>query len=542
MRNLKIKNKVLYLLELIYITLPLILFIFGWTKLHIAIICCIVGVFCYVRTFCGITKEKDNVIEIKPWVLIFGCLLLIFVGFSCSWGRWVEQTGDYAKHNTILADLTNRSWPIYYRNGNEHSMLTYYLGQYTLPAITGKLFNSFRISEITLFLWSVIGIILVWLHITSSLRLHNPVKQIGCIVIMVFFFLAVYFANKICFITHLTRGVIMANSDWFLFYPDLGIHIQYSSNYTLLNWVFPQVIVCWITVLLLIDFKNDIKYYVPLMLPSIFFGILTFFGILIMAISYAVFILIVNRSILTWLKQIFSIENILCSITLGSILILYYFGNIFSEKPDSLSFYLSPVIPITFLLFYITCVLPFPICLMKWYFKDFLFVTSSVILIILPLFHFGFFNDFMMRTSIPALFVMMYNIIDLFNKKLKIPFKIKRMIKSTSKNSSKKIFKTTFFKNFINTDSLCIAIIMIFLIGGAAKPIINMFINITHTHIPVSSKILTWNSAETYANRSIKTDSLDILYNYYTYDIDDNFFYKYIARVQDTVPDENKIN
>ena len=160
----------------------------------------------------------------------------------------------------------------------------------------------------------------------------------------------------------------------------------------------------------------------------------------------------------------------------------------------------------------------------------------------------GFVNDLMMRASVPAFFIMMYSIIDLFNKKLKIPRKPKNNIKTTEKNSSetntnnrrKKESIPAFFRHFINTDTICIAIIIFFFIGGANFPIKNMINNIKHTHIPAPSEIITWNSAETYANRSIKISSIDVLYNYYTYDIDDSFFYKYIARIQDNTSTESK--
>ena len=369
-------------MELIYITLPLVLFLFGWTKWYIAAICCVAGIFCYKRTFCGITKAQNSGIKIKSWVLIIGCILLIFIGFSCGWGRWTEQTGDYAKHNTVLADLTYRSWPVYYRNGSEHSMLTYYIGHYIVPSFVGKLFGSFRISEIALFVWSVTGIILVWMHMISSLRVIHPAKQLCSIVIMVLFGPASYFAKQLALLANLPIGIIIENSDWFFFNPIWGIHVQYSSNYTSLSWVFPQIIVCWITVLLLIDHKENIKYYVPLMLPAMFYSVLSFLGILMLAIPYAVFILVKKCSFAKWLKNIFSIENVLCTVTIGGILIAYYWGNVFSEKPDSFSLYLCPIhLALSlFLVFYITCVLPFPLCLMKWYFKDFFFVVSSVIL------------------------------------------------------------------------------------------------------------------------------------------------------------------
>ena len=57
-------------------------------------------------------------------------------------GGFAPQKSDWGKHNAILNDLVTRSWPVYYKNDNEISMLVYYLAQYLVPALAGKIFNS----------------------------------------------------------------------------------------------------------------------------------------------------------------------------------------------------------------------------------------------------------------------------------------------------------------------------------------------------------------------------------------------------------------
>ncbi len=544
MKHLQIKAKTLYLYELIYITLPVIIFLFGWTRWYIAIICCLSGIFCYKRMFLDHSlKKQNNNINVIPIILVIGCILLFFIGYLCSWGRWVFQETDYEKHNAILADLTNRSWPVYYHNGNESSMLTYYIGQYILPSGIGKIFHSFRITEVATFVWSVIGIILVWLHLLKSLRIIHPANQICSLAVMFLFAPTSYFTRVLASLTYAQHSPINI-SEFIYISIEAKTCIQYVSNYAQLSWAFPQIIVCWITVLLLIDNKDNIKYYVPLILPSMLYSILSFLGIVIIAFFYVLFILLRKRSFTAWLKQIMSIENIVFAVTIGSVFISYYWGNVFSVKPDIVKFHLSAVhlAPWVFLVFYITCVLPYPLCLMKWYHKDVFFVIASAIISLLPLFCMGLFNDLMMRASIPAFFIIMYCIIDLLNKKIHSVKLLKLKTNKQNYAESKGKYRSG-LKKFLRLDSLCTILLILLLIGGAICPVVNIIDVLGKSHMFQTEELRTWGTAEIYANRNLDNSKLyDKVYNYYTYDLDNNFFYKYIARVQDTGVIKSKNN
>lgn len=110
---------------------------------------------------------------------------MLFIGYSAGWGRWVNQAYDWYKHNAILEDLTVKSWPVYYKNGSEKSMLAYYIAQYLVPSTFGKIFNSFRMAEIMNYIWAEIGLALVWLNLVSVLKINNIFKQILSVVILV---------------------------------------------------------------------------------------------------------------------------------------------------------------------------------------------------------------------------------------------------------------------------------------------------------------------------------------------------------------------
>lgn len=88
----------------------------------------------------------------------------------------MPQSSDWPKHNAVLRDLMVRTWPVIYHNHDMVSMLTYYLGQYIVPAAVGKLLlllfpqaitleTAFVVSEVVMALWNMIGLALVICHL-----------------------------------------------------------------------------------------------------------------------------------------------------------------------------------------------------------------------------------------------------------------------------------------------------------------------------------------------------------------------------------------
>ena len=530
MKKLRIHKGKLNIIEMTYVLLPLVLFVFGWTRWYIAGVCFLVAFFCYRGLFKTFMQQEDA-IDISTPLLIAGVLFLLLVGYSCGWGRWVRQPAiDYEKHNAILADLTNQSWPVYYNNGDEHAMLTYYIGQYLVPAFVGKLFCSFRMAEIVTFVWSSLGVILVWIHLLCSLRITKPKRQIASAVFLTLFSQPLFLAELIGDLLGVPIHSSLANTDWFSIVSEAGIHIQYSSNYVLLNWVFPQTIVCWITTLLLIDYKEEIRYYIPLALPSMLFSALSFVGLVMVASAYAVVDLMRDYKIKAWVKKIISTENILFMATVGSVLLLYFAGNVLSAKPKEMQFYFSPVAkePLLFLVFYVFCVMPYPFCLARWCKKEALFWIATAILFLLPLLHLGMVNDLMMRASIPALFIIMYEILRVYNEhEGQSVEKIIKRIKSSGKNI------------------LIAGILALFLLYGAIYPISNVVSNMKTSKGLETTELYTWGTTGIYADRNLETEKIarirEKVYNYFTYDVEETVFYRFFARkniTEDDIVDE----
>ena len=192
------------------------------------------------------------------------------------------------------------------------------------------------------------------------------------------------------------------------------------------------------------------------------------------------------------LKNVFSLSNILVALSLGSILLIYFAGNILSDKPEMLGFGITNYGEHWWIyIVFIAEVLPYIILLFKDNKRNPFYWIATVILIILPFFHMGLFNDLVMRVSIVPLFVYMILCINkLFNTKM-----------------TKKI----------------IAVLIVLLVIRCCT-IMQEFKN-----VKLEQDVDYIFSVENFANRDLKIQK-DYVYNYVSYDLENNLFVKYLAR------------
>ena len=112
---MRINSKVLSFISIVYIYIPIALFLFGWTNRIVAIVTSIAIAFCAFRLFRSLMRDTTDTDDIRYNLaaLVFAFLLFCWVGYYAGWGRWVTQTGDWHKHNAVLYDLINKRWPVY---------------------------------------------------------------------------------------------------------------------------------------------------------------------------------------------------------------------------------------------------------------------------------------------------------------------------------------------------------------------------------------------------------------------------------------------
>ena len=126
---MKCSSKGLLIITLLYIYLPVAIFLVGFTKLPIWILTLgIMGFFGY-KLYCDYRPQEEDCIIVKPWVMAAVAGIITVICILLGFGGIFAQAGDWHKHNAVLHDLVERKWPVYYVR-YEKSMLTYYLGQY----------------------------------------------------------------------------------------------------------------------------------------------------------------------------------------------------------------------------------------------------------------------------------------------------------------------------------------------------------------------------------------------------------------------------
>ena len=154
----------------IYIYLGIAVFFLGWVRAIFAIPALLLLGFCLWQHW-GTLREREESRRERPVIRIFLCLV-------AGQGAFFVQAGDWEKHNFVLNDLVMSRWPVCYHNDDSDAMLTYYVAQYLVPALFGKVFSSFRAAEVALLVCNVVGILGVLLLVFRVVRADTGKKRV----------------------------------------------------------------------------------------------------------------------------------------------------------------------------------------------------------------------------------------------------------------------------------------------------------------------------------------------------------------------------
>ena len=207
---MKTNSKYLLLTTLIYIYLPLAIFMLGFCEWYVWIVT--FGVCGYILKHMydsyRIDDDIKETVTISPVILVISLAVIILICIIMGFGGIFIQAGDWGKHNALLHDLTDMSWPVIYTD-NEKALLTYYIGQYIIPALIGKagalIFGGidsnvklgFNISAIAMSIWGVLGLYIAYLNLIRLTRSNTKLKQIRTLIIMFFFCGAIVLAQSV---------------------------------------------------------------------------------------------------------------------------------------------------------------------------------------------------------------------------------------------------------------------------------------------------------------------------------------------------------
>lgn len=303
----------------IYIFLPIILFILGWIKLQISIPIVILLMILIFHVNKDINKaENYQIINKKTKWIILG-VMLIFCILAGQGGLFYQST-DHHWRNAIFRDMINMKWPVFYDYSN--SYLDYYIGHWIIPAFIAKLFLGFSeevawsVGNICLLIWTTIGVFLSFIWLSNLIK---DKKKIWYALLIFIFFSGMDFIGKILFNCNFDA----MHLEWWAF------KYQFSSMTTQLFWVFNQSTVAWLITMMVLNEKN-VKNYFVLILSYLPYAPFPFVGAIpIFACKGIKFLIesVKSKEIFKFLKQVFSIQNVISLITILPIYYLYYFCN-----------------------------------------------------------------------------------------------------------------------------------------------------------------------------------------------------------------------
>ena len=406
-------------------------------------------------------------------------------------GGWTLQPEDWSKHNAILQDLVNRPWPIYYMDAKNPSMLSYYLGFYLVPGFIGKIFSSFRVAEISIYFWSVLGLFFIFLNLLKILNATSFGKQISIVFIVLFFNGALILAQQFY---EVASGISCDSLQWMT--SQHGSQLQYRSNFVSLRWVSPQCLPIWLIVTIWWNMRSQIKHYVCLLIPAILYSAFGFLSIVIIALNSAIFLKFHNKiPFLKWIKEIFSLENVLAGIFIGCIFVSYYAGNVFGIKDSAVSFKFQTINIVIYFLFVLFMFGIYFFIIWKDIKYNCLSIGAVITLILLPFFSIGKFNDLVICGSIPGMFIVMICVINYL---------------------------------FHGKNALSKGILISMIIVSAIYPLQEMALVLRSYKIGELQHNVKVDSLSLYSD--LESDEISWKYNYYTYDLENDLFVNYISK------------
>lgn len=400
--------KHLHRISILYLTIPFLMFLFGWFRLSIAIPVFIIILFATwnIAKQLRITNYETR---FTIHYSLFAVLLLTGAWlFLSGIGGYAFQNWDHHWRNAVFHDLINFDFPIYYSQPETGpvKMLVYYVGYWLPSAIVGKYFG-WGIANLFLFLWSWLGIILITLQLSDFLK-TSAIKTT---------LLLIFFSGLDAL------GVLLFPQEYptlFPFVTHLEIwsgNLQYSSFTTQLFWVFNQAIPAWLCITVIASHAVAKQSHVELEVASgneqirprnaiflIFIWSLCFFFAPLASIGLFPYLLIEIFKNIN-LKSIF--KNINYSVLASSIIIFllsyFYFASNTAAQTRSLQ-----IIPFKeFIIFFLLegGILWLLLALSKY--RDPRWIVTGILLIIIPFIQIGSGRDFVMRASIAPLFYLM---------------------------------------------------------------------------------------------------------------------------------------
>lgn len=395
------------LVALLYLYIPVGVFLVGWLNPVIGWPVAIVSAYLVWRGACH--PDDFRILWQRVWLF----LLVAIVGLTMwallsGFGGYFGQAYDWQKHNVLLKGFIDQSWPVHYHYQGRDGVVSYYIAEYLLPGLVGK-FAGFNGAQNFLLIWMVVGLLLLTLSIYKWVGKHSGWVLLLIVFALIMFSPFIYplngiYANWMPADSHVMGDI----GEWF----SIGLKLQYTSNVSLLRFVFPQFVPVALAVSMWLRMRKDYQWWGILLAPLVLYSTFTFLGLGILMVALVVVDVIQAKWQFPW-KKLVSWENILAVVVMV-VLVLYIACNILQPKPASDSMHLALIDVVHHKLGFLTfqaAWLIWLLLLLKGERRNPLLYVAGGLLLVLPFFEYGAANDLVMRVSVPALMVLNFLVI-----------------------------------------------------------------------------------------------------------------------------------
>jgi hypothetical protein len=160
------------LASIAYLALPVGVLLAGWLRPAwggLAVLTLFAGVVGWTRRLGAAAGASVTGPPVPGATLGGAALAVIGISALSGAGGFGVQTWDWQKHNAILRDLVAQPWPVVYATGRDDAALTYYVAYHLPAALAGKL-AGWTAANVAVFAWTASGAVLamLWLVVLSA--------------------------------------------------------------------------------------------------------------------------------------------------------------------------------------------------------------------------------------------------------------------------------------------------------------------------------------------------------------------------------------
>ena len=332
---------------ILYLVLPIIFFFIGWLRIGIGILLSsllLLSSYFFIKKIKELIAEDAVIVLSKEYFFTFIILFLFLLstgntGFIGSWGV------DIPWRNAIYQDLIRYSWPVIY--DYSHSMLCYYMMFWLVPAkITALLGLNEVGSNVILFIWMYIGLLLVFFLLCNILRVDR--NHVIYIAILFLFFSGINTIGMLIKSIFINPdpliGDVPGRLGWsFADYDINGMRSVYiiRSVFLCIADVYNQFFAIAISTFLFLRFKMNVDCIAFIGLLALPYSPIGFIGFFIVVLfQYLVTLLNgKNESLMHCFRSFFSLTNILSILAIIPVFYLYFSMNVHASslltKPGS---------------------------------------------------------------------------------------------------------------------------------------------------------------------------------------------------------------